>query len=519
MVLKSLLLLLVASPCVRASSAAVNVSFGELRGNYLNDAFQDIAEFIGVPYAQAPVGDLRFQPPRAWDAPYAGGVREASAFGKQCVSASQPSTPKGGEDCLFLNVWTPSQADNLPVMVFVHGGSFVTGTGNQFNGSLLAYTQQVVVISINYRLGSLGFLQVEAGLGNFGLADQREAFRWAQTQARAIGGDPTRITIFGESAGAISVLTHVVLPRSAGLFQRVISESGMLEAYPQAYALNNTAVFAKAAGCKTGPGLLACLQGLSWAQVKAAEDAVSAPNSDPFTNAGWNPTVDGVEVTEQPLALLKKGQYNRGVQVMAGSNTNEGTAFIFPRYLLPMSAQGYKDYLTVALTNAGHQRSAADVQKVVDFYPPASGPGVDNRALAADAVGDNTFICGTRLALRLLSTYGEQAYLYHFNQRAKANLMPKELGVYHGSELPFVFGYDVNGLTPFSTPEETALSGGMMALWGHFAAFGRPSQNAAYWPLYRNDTDQSLRLEAATALETSYRQAYCDFWEAYNDRY
>jgi len=247
------------------------------------------------------------------------------------------ATATSSEDCLYLNIWRPYDVEptaKLAVMFWVHGGAFTVGSGltlpplpnNIYDGCKLASEQQVVFVSINYRLGPFGFSAFQNTDGdvrsNFGMLDQREALRWVGMQISSFGGDPEKITMFGESAGGISTLHHAVSPQSRGLFRAGISQSGYPDAHPAAGAISYTTRMAEKSGCVDVSTQLACLRG------KSAEEVMSAAD-DAMLNisAGYNlqlgPVIDGVELPEHPLALWKQGK-SHVAALMAGTNTDEG---------------------------------------------------------------------------------------------------------------------------------------------------------------------------------------------------
>ena len=280
----------------------------------------DVRHFLGLPYAAPPVGDLRFRAPQPAE-PWAG-VREAIEPGSQCPQTLSPAGPSNDEDCLFANVWTPTGAHDLPVMVWIHGGAFLFGSGSdKFYDATLLADRGVVVVTLNYRLGAFGFLAHPAlrtddpafpTSGNYGLEDQRAALEWVQRNIAAFGGDPTRVTLFGESAGGYSTCVQYLSKRSHGLFEAAISESGLCGAtlleVPRATAEAQGVALGTALGCPgTDAAAIACLRGKSVAEVMAATALPSAtdqlpggPAYQPEVLPNVLPNVDGY-VIEQPL--------------------------------------------------------------------------------------------------------------------------------------------------------------------------------------------------------------------------
>ncbi|HMG54695.1 MAG TPA: carboxylesterase family protein, partial [Kofleriaceae bacterium] len=286
--------------------------------------------FRGIPYARPPVGDLRWKPPER--AARHRGILDATQFANHCP---QPAGSFGQasvtEDCLFLNVWAPNPFHHRdfglrPVMVWIHGGALVTGESDDYDATRLVDQGDVIVVTINYRLGALGFLAHPAltaespdhASGNYGLLDQQEALRWIRRNILLFGGNPNKVTIFGESAGGLSVHSQLASPTSAGLFQRAIVQSGAYQLTQSSLAANETAgsAFATAAGCTDQTA--ACLRGLSVAQIVAAQ---------PGGTNGPRPTIDGVFLTQSVGAAFASGEFNR-VPVMEGANHDEWRLFV-----------------------------------------------------------------------------------------------------------------------------------------------------------------------------------------------
>ena len=298
---------LLASVAVSAAapgSPVVATDHGPIRGV----AIEDMQAFRGIPYAAPPVGDLRWRPPQ--DAAPWNGVLDATQFRNHCPQNPSPyGIASQTEDCLYLNVFTPPKTNEglphlLPVMFWIHGGGLLLGESDGYDPSRFV-AEDIVVVTINYRLGALGVLAHPAltaespyhGSGNYGLMDQQAALRWVQRNIRAFGGDPGNITIFGESAGGYSVHAQLASPQAAGLFHKAIVESGAysLTQVPLATAEAQGIAFATAAGCAD----IACLRALSVAAILQA-----GPKSTVFAN------IDGFVLTQSMLSALTSGQFN-----------------------------------------------------------------------------------------------------------------------------------------------------------------------------------------------------------------
>ena len=470
--------------------------------------------FRGIPYAAAPVGDLRWRAPQ----PHPGwqGVLDASEFGAHCPQVATPyGTPSTTEDCLFLNVYTPGKTNEgrphlLPVMFWIHGGGLVVGESDGYDPSLLV-ARDVVVVTINYRLGELGFLAHPAlsaespvgTSGNYGLMDQQAAMRWVQRNIRAFGGDPDNVTIFGESAGGLSVHSELTSPLAAGLFHKAIVESGAysLNQPTQAQAQAAGTAFAAAAGCTTQTA--ACLRGLSVSAILAAQTA-----------ATMVPNVDGFVMPRTVLSALSTGQFNR-VPVVEGSNHDEWRLFVAQTEAttgVPLTPAGYIPAIAATL---GVSPGLAAV--IASVYPLAaySSPSVALGAVGTDVV----FACNARISARLLSAY-VPTFQYEFNDPTAPMLYFANVsfptGAYHASELEYLF--DLSG-TPVPMPARTsgqkALTDAMVGYWTQFARTGDPnSTGAPAWPAYMplSDQFQSLQQSAPTAKTGFAADHKCAFW-------
>lgn len=472
--------------------------------------------FLGIPYAAPPVGDLRWKPPAppaAWTEPF-----DASTKGRPCTqfgSLSNKLDAKSGEDCLTLNLWAPEKpsSDKLPVLVWVHGGGFALGSGSDaaYDGQALSAATGMLVVSINYRLGPLGFLALSSlesedaahpSTGAYGIEDQRAALQWVKANIAAFGGDPERVTLFGESAGGISTCMHLVSPQSEGLFQRAIIESGPCDTgADKAEALAQGDAFLAALGCDAEPDPLKC------AREKPVEDVMSAlPSSVDFffgTSANWFPVVDGYNIPDRPTKLLEAKSFAK-VPVILGSNADEGTLFM---YLAGEAGKIPDDAAFLALTEKLVPGKGADV---VAKYPTAKYGSA--QAAAAAAVGDAAFVCTARRAARLIAKAGVPTYLYHFTYVPDA-LLPG-MGSFHSAEVKYVLG-NPGQLTPKAlTDEEVALSATLQGYWSRHADAGDPNGNGAFaWPKYDEATDENIVLDLTVSKESGLHADLCDFWD------
>ncbi len=463
-------------------------------------------EFLGIPYAKPPLKDLRWKKPAPADAWAT--VKDATKVGPSCpqVPISGLGVPNNySEDCLTLNVWAPNPAPAkpAPVMVWIHGGGFTVGGSAlaTYNGAKIASKTGTVLVSINYRLGPLGFLALPSlgeGSGNFGILDQQAALAWVQKNIAAFGGDPKKVTIFGESAGSVSVGVHQASPGSKGLFHRAVMESGGLgeTLTTKAKAETQGKQLVTKLKCDTAKDLMTCMRGAK------ADDVIKAlPLKKGFffgAGASWGPVVDGKVLPDQPMKVVKDGKGNK-VPLIIGTNKDEGTLFLFLAGLMSMTSAQYTTSVTALFTI-----KAADVLKE---YPVSA---YTSASLAfADLLGDLAFVCPTRRTARALTAAGGTAYVYHFTVKPTFSLLPW-LGAYHAAEIGFVFG----NATKFSK-EEQALSGKMMGFWTTFAQSGDPNdpKSSTLWPKYdkTGDAHQVLGLKLSTGK--NLKQKKCDFWD------
>ncbi|HVI33350.1 carboxylesterase/lipase family protein [Phenylobacterium sp.] len=443
-----------------AAGPVVKVAQGPVRGAVADG----VATFQGIPFAAPPVGELRWRPPAApaaWSA-----VRDATQPGQNCTQS---------EDCLFLNVTTPAKAKpgaKLPVMVWIHGGAFVTGNsigafGAEHDGSEFA-RQGVVTVTLNYRLGRAGWfahpaLTREGPSGNYGLMDQVAALKWVQANIAAFGGDPKNVTIFGESAGAISVLYLMLAPDSRGLFHKAIGESSFARHQPVALKA------AEESGLKAAQA--AGVQGDDAAAAAALRKLpLSAlPYSGPFTSRA-QPIADGRYITSGIAEGFAAG-WQAKVPLILGGNSNEASLF------RPQPAQ-------------------------LDLVPEAARPSM-LAAFDPDNTGDRTRIVHRlstaqlitepdRNLARIHSKAGAPVWLYHFSYVTPAE-RATSLGAAHTAEIKYVFG----GPKQKFAPEDVPLSKAMNAYWAAFAKRGDPdSAGGPAWPRFAPPTEASVEFGA-----------------------
>lgn len=431
-------------------------------------------EFLGIPYAAPPVGALRWHAPEP-AAPWTG-VRDATRFAPHCPqTASILGTSSTNENCLYLNVFTPKKTNEgvphlLPVMVWIYGGGFTEGESDFYDPSRLV-AQGVVVVTFNYRLGELGFLAHPAlGKGDYGLMDQQAALRWVQANIRRFGGDPGNVTIFGESAGGVSVNAQLVSPGAKGLFEKAIAESGDYSLVQPSTTAADAAgeQFAKAVGCSDPTTAAACLRSKSVAQILAAQP--------PGLTTLLGPNVDGNVLPMSIGTAFATGAFTH-VPVIEGSNHDEWRFFVAETEAAtgtPLNTTTYVPAVEATLAPFGFPQTVADALAAL-YLAEYSNPSIALGALGTDGI----FACETNAAVGFLSQW-VPTYQYEFaDESAPWPLFPVSFstGAYHGSELQYL---NLFGPDPLLTASQQQLSTAMVDAWTQFAKAGVPDA----WPRY-----------------------------------
>jgi len=512
--------MLAAGAAAGAPADPVRIDSGQISGA-ASGADAAVRVYKGIPFAAPPVGDLRWKPPqpvKPWE-----GVRACTEFGPWCPQPKQMlgrETARQSEDCLYLNVWTPARKpdEKLPVMVWIHGGGCTTGSGaSQFyDGEALA-RQGVVLVTINYRLGPFGFFAHPAlskesprGVsGNYGMLDQIEALRWVQRNIAAFGGNPGCVTIFGESAGSASVSRLMVSPPAAGLFHRVIAESGGVHGrnrHLKEQAGNLEPMekvgeqIAAKLGCDKAADVLAALRAKSAEELLAASD----PAQGLFgkgTKFGW--IVDGWLLPDDPDKLFDAGKQSKA-PLMLGTNADEGTIFL--RQLPVKGVIGY-DLLVRNLfrDNAGN---------VLKLFPAASNedvPAALNRMTTAMA-----FVWPARAMARAVEKSGGKAYVYHFT-RVPPTYRQRGVGALHAGEIPYVF--DHTRTLPGFEEKDRDLARVMSACWVRFAAGGDPNgPGLPKWPAYAAAGDEYIEFGDTVEVKSGLYREACDLLDKIRGR-
>jgi para-nitrobenzyl esterase len=504
----------------------VTIADGQLEG----DVEGDTVRFLKIPFAKPPTGPRRWKGPQKADA--WSGVRHEMAFSSPCPQPPSQQAPASvDEDCLYLNVWRPNEAKpGAPVMVWIHGGGFTTGSAADivplttshlwYDGKPFA-ERGVVVVTLNYRLGVMGFFAHKelgdegSAVGNQGLLDQQLALRWVHDNIAAFGGDPDNVTIFGESAGAGSVCMHLVAPGSRGLFKQAVGQSGgcttgalTTESSDARATLDmQIAEYGNMRGC-SGEGSLACLRDKPVSELVSQEMVDRTMGMDALRrNFSFGPVVDGEGgfLPKSATALFDAKEVAK-VPYILGTNTNEAQLYLIAA-VIPANEDEYRAWIM--------QRYSSFADRVLAMYPSSRFEGNYRKAIVQIS-SDSGLICSTLDTARRAVAAGLTVYMYNFN-------VPWSIGrelfaASHASEISHVFG------TPYNeTPENVTVAEKMNAYWAAFAKTGDPNYEGSprEWPRYMpdaEDNDQRLQLDPGFEVLDSFRKEECKLWREYAAR-
>jgi para-nitrobenzyl esterase len=506
------------STTVTAIADPVRVEQGLLGGKAGNSP--EVRVYLGIAYAAPPVGDLRWkapQPPASWQ-----GVRQATQAPNACWQAPyppaaaiyQPKFPAISEDCLYLNIWTPAKSpkDKLPVMVWIHGGGFTRGYGasEAYNGEKLA-RKGAVIVTINYRLGIFGFfahpaLSAESphhASGNYALLDQIAALEWVKKNIAGFGGDPGRVTIFGESAGSWSVNALMASPLAKGLFHRAIGESGA--SFSPMKSLAEAEKDGQKLEALAAPDVVSSKsENKPWSGrefIKVLREARPQELVKAMDAEVIKPIVDGYVLPHDIATIFSQGKQN-DVPLIAGYNADEGTT---------LAPQGAK--LNLAMFSMGvRQRYGELADQMLKLYPAGSDEQAVNSFYSA--YRDQVFGWEMRTWARMATKSGRQpAYLYYFSRRPPGP-QSERLRAFHAAEIAYVFG---NFPWPFPWQDaDHKLSDAITSYWVNFASTGNPNGNGVpNWPVYNAAEDQSLEFGDQIAVRANVNKAGLDFFDGY----
>ncbi|MEJ2248455.1 MAG: carboxylesterase/lipase family protein [Candidatus Lokiarchaeota archaeon] len=458
----------------------VEVKNGKIKGYTDNN----LHIFKGIPYAEPPVGNLRFSPPQPkepWN-----GILEATEFGSCAFQGFSPLEKFTGklqpesEDCLTLNIWTPAIDDKKrPVMFWIHGGSFIMGGSKSpiYDGSQLAQRGDVVVVSINYRLGAFGYLYIPGVTANVGQLDQILALKWIHNNIAKFGGDPDNITIFGESAGAYAVITLLAMPSAKGLFRRIIAQS--MPTIDPKVTEKPTKELMRRLGIKNKD-----INALHALRNIPPEEIIKVQNE--ITKTGgliFRPIIDNDTFPVHPLAVIQKGEC-KDIDLMMGTNLNEAKLFTS---LNPLTSN-IKDEKPIILYLGMMGINSEKARKIIDSYKQVEAETFSNdpKELLDSIATDLMFRIATLQILEAQSTFQPNTYNYLFTWRTSA--LKGKLGSCHALELPFVFNtFNDPGMKIFldNATDTDYLSENIMDCWISFAHTGDPNHKGIpQWPTY-----------------------------------
>jgi para-nitrobenzyl esterase len=471
-------------------------------------------EFLGLPYAAPPTGRLRWrppQPPAAWH-----GVRNATEFASSCPQSPSLFVPPGpqSEDCLYLNVYAPARTSlrrsRHPVVVWIHGGGFTQDGARNYDPTQMA-ADGTVVITLNYRLGALGFLAHPAlashpggAAGNYGLMDQQAALRWVQRNVAAFGGDPRNVTVAGQSAGGVSVLMQLISPGSRGLFQKAIVESGAfaLTQQPLAAAESFGQTFAAQVGCPDQTA--ACLRSVPVDHLLAKFPGAAIPG-----------IVDGDVLRESVGTALAAGRFAH-VPILNGNNHDEELIFVlgtssvvsggtFVPITLPVTPANYQQQIETSL-NVSASRAA----QIANVYPASAYP--DPAFGLSALVGDANFACSA-YQVDAWTARRSPTFAYEFDDdTAPPRYAPIPVAT-HSSEIQYLFDLPNTPIPGGLNPQQQLLSNAMRGAWESFAAHGNPATTSSYWPSFIPGAHGVQLVLPQPQLDTSFAtRHHCSLW-------
>ncbi|KAM5134236.1 cocaine esterase-like [Callospermophilus lateralis] len=501
---------------------------GQVRGSLIHVKGTDagVHTFLGIPFAKPPLGPLRFAapvPPEPWS-----GVRDGTSHPAMCLQNADamniealnlgiinlPPMPMS-EDCLYLSIYAPAHAregSNLPVMVWIHGGALVMGSASMCDGSILAAIENVLVVTVQYRLGVLGFFSTgdQHATGNWGYLDQVAALRWVQQNIAHFGGNPDRVTIFGQSAGGTSVSSLVVSPMSQGLFHGAIMESGvaLLPGLITSSSKDVSTMVANLSACGQveSEALVSCLRGKSEQEMLAITKTFSVIPA----------VVDGAFLPRHPQELLASADFQPVPSIIGVNNDEYG--WVITMGVSPPEIQKEIDRET---KRTFLQRTSAEMMKLPAecadlLMEEYMGDNKDPHTLQLqfqEMMADFFFVMP---ALQVAHDQSSHApvYFYEFQHRPSIykNIKPPHVKADHGDEIIFVFGSHINGIRVELTEEEKLLNRRMMKYWANFARNGNPNgEGLPHWPLFDQD-QQYLQLDIQPAVGQALKAHRLQFW-------
>nr|XP_006005750.1 PREDICTED: acetylcholinesterase [Latimeria chalumnae] len=541
----------------------VTTNYGKLRGikkDLNNEILGPVVQYLGVPYATPPVGDRRFQPPEApgsWSE-----VRNATQFAPVCPQNIHGVLPEimlpvwftdsldvvagyvqnQSEDCLYLNIYVPTEDDirdsgKKPVMMFIHGGSYMEGTGNMYDGSVLAAYGNVIVITINYRLGVLGFFSTgdPSAKGNYGLLDQIQALRWLNENIGHFGGDPERITIFGSGAGASCVNLLILSHHSEGLFQRATAQSGTaISSWSVNYQpLKYAKILAKKVGCNLGDTLelVECLRRKSYREL------VDQDIQPARYHIAFGPVVDGDVLPDDPEILMQQGEF-LNYDILIGVNQGEGLKFVedWVDNEDGISASYFDFTISNFVDNLYGYPEGKDILRETIKFMYTDWADRDNGEMRRKTLlalfTDHQWVAPAVATAKLHAEYQSPVYFYTFYHHCQTETRPEWADAAHGDEIPYVFGIPMIGATDLFpcnfSKNDVMLSAVVMTYWTNFAKTGDPNQpvpqdtkfihtkpnrfEEVVWTKFNSKEKQYLHIGLKPRIRDNYRANKVAFW-------
>nr|XP_033805722.1 neuroligin-4, X-linked isoform X2 [Geotrypetes seraphini] len=549
----------------QAQHPIVPTNYGKIRGTRTplpNEILGPVEQFLGVPYASPPTGERRFQPPEppsSWT-----GVKNATQFAAVCpqyldersllndmlpvwftanLDTVVSYVQDQNEDCLYLNIYVPTEDDihdqnnKKPVMVYIHGGSYMEGTGNMIDGSILASYGNVIVITLNYRLGVLGFLSTgdQAAKGNYGLLDQIQALRWIEENIGAFGGDPKRVTIFGSGAGASCVSLLTLSHYSEGLFQKAIIQSGTALS---SWAVNyQPAKYTRILADKVGCDMLDTIDLVECLRDKNYKELIQQTINPATYHIAFGPVIDGDVIPDDPQILMEQGEF-LNYDIMLGVNQGEGLKFVdgivdnedgVSPNDFDFSVSNFVDNLY------GYPEGKDTLRETIKFmytdWADKENPETRRKTLVA-LFTDHQWVAPAVATADLHAQYGSPTYFYAFYHHCQSEMKPSWADSAHGDEVPYVFGIPMIGPTELFncnfSKNDVMLSAVVMTYWTNFAKTGDPNQpvpqdtkfihtkpnrfEEVAWSKYNPKDQLYLHIGLKPRVRDHYRATKVAFW-------
>ncbi|XP_006825360.1 acetylcholinesterase-like [Saccoglossus kowalevskii] len=553
-------IVLITTAC-NADRPTVEISTGTLIGTVEEfssefvDGTRTVHVYRGIPYAEPPVGDLRFAPPKPktpWQGEY-----DAADFRTACIQPETPPIPTDkiqDEDCLHLNVYAPQpRKDNTPVMFWIHGGAFIMGSGTRmYDATILSSLNDVIVVTINYRLGALGFLSTgdDVAPGNYGFLDQVEALRWVQQNIAAFGGDPNTVTLFGESAGAMSAHYHVMSPMSKGLFKRSILQSGtgVINGVLHTDTSKTNKIAhgqGKLVGCEkdNSKELIECLRTVPADEFRDSSDVTKRTIANVTgindITMPFQPTLDGEFIKEDPSTIRT---FN-GEELMTGTTGDEGLFFFFSLFPnddseLSVNKTLYDSMFSMVIP--GKNQAVLDMIKLIYVdWDHADEENANYLSPLSQMAGDVFFVCPSDVAARDYYGAGLNTYMYQLTHAPAKSVWPFKTGKpLHGDDILFVFGYALLSEMQLvlggdektlykQTPNEIDIQVSLqtMKYWTNFAKTGNPNRSSASdednnddWPLFTVPGLAYKQLSLSMENSNALKARECAFWNQFEPK-